>query len=297
MNLKPLIGIFNNWYNKLNSGERRLFFAFAAVLAVSFYLSVFLKPTLDEVSRLKKLRQENQNRLEMLNSQLPSAPKLEQEIGIIKQNLKNLKLNIYDAESKLINVSQEQQLLTELIKHAQGLAIDLESVKQDIKEEKEGFARIYIYLKFSSNYKKLVSYIRKIEGISPFVKIEEMELAQSKAEPLTAVEATIVLSAILSYESGNQGQLSLSAKEAAGEVVSLQRSPFTPRFTTEKTKRKNLKVTGITYRENAAGSTAIINGAILKIGDQIEGVKIESILPNSIIIDNGVEKETLKLER
>lgn len=297
MNLKPLIDIFNNWYNKLKPGERRLFFAFAAVLAASFYLSAFLKPTLDEVGRLKKLKQENQNRLDSFKSQLPSHSSLEQEIGIIKQNLKNLELNISDAESRLINVSQEQQLLTELIKHAQGLAIDLESVKQDIKEEKDGFAMLYIYLKFSSNFKKLVSYIRKIEAISPFVKIEEMELVQSKAEPLTTVEATIVLSAILSYEPGNQGQLSLSAKEAGAEVVSPQRSPFTPRFTTEKTKRKNLKVTGITYRANGAGSTAIINGSILKAEDQIEGVKIESILPNSVIIDNGVEKEVLKLER
>lgn len=297
MNLKPLIDIFNNWYNKLKSGERRLFFVFAAVLAVSFYLSAFLRPTLAEVSRLKKQQQENQNRLGMLKSQLSSDPKLQQDIGIIKQNLKNFKLNISDAESKLINVSQEQQLLTEFIKHAQGLAIDLESVKQDIKEEKDGFARLYIYLKFASNYKKLVSYIRKIEAISSFVKIEEMELVQSKNEPLTSVEASIVLSAILSYELGNQGQLSLSPKDSDAEVVNLQRSPFTPRFTTEKTKRKNLKVTGITYRDNGAGSTAIINGTILKAGEQIEGVKIERILPNSIIIDNGVEKETLKLER
>src|SRR3989338_803967 len=153
MGFKPLIGIFNHWYNKLNSGERRLFLAFTVVLAVSFYLSAFLKPTLDKVSRLKKQEQENQNRLGMFESQLLPYPKLEREIGIIKQNLENLKLNISAAESRLINVSQEQQLLTELIKQAQGSAIDLESLKQDIKEEKEGFARLYIYLKFSSNYK------------------------------------------------------------------------------------------------------------------------------------------------
>lgn len=246
---------------------------------------------------MEKQRQENQNQLGMLKSQYPNTIKAEQEIDLIKQNLANLKFKISEIESRLIGVSQEQQLLTEVIKHAQELSLDLESVKEDIKEENDGFARLYIDLEFISSYKIAVLYIRKIESISPFVRIEKMGLVQSKNEPLASVEVSIVLSAMLSYESNNKGQLALSLKESKPGIVDFKYSPFTPRFIMKKAKRGNLKVTGITYRKDGAGSTAIINGIIVKIGGQIEGVKIEQILPNYIIVDNGVEKETLALEK
>jgi len=294
--IKLLIGIYNNWYGKLKSNERRLFIIFALVLISSFYFMLFLKPAMDDISRLKKQQQENQNQLGMLKSQLPLAIKTKQEIETTKQNLKVLKLKISDIESRLISGSQEQQLLTEVIKNAQVMGIDLESVKENSKEEREGFIRLYIDLKFASNYKKILTYIKGIESISPFVKIEEVSLDQSKNEPLSTIEVSLRLSTLLSYTSDSQGQFS-SAKNAAADIGDLKRSPFTPKFITEKTKRKNLKVTGITYRSNEVDSTAIINNAIARIGDKIEGLKIERILPNSVIIDNGVEKEILKLER
>lgn len=296
-NTKLLVDFYNNWYNKLNAGERRLLFVFTAVSVLSFYFAVFLKPAMDEVIKIEKQQQENQSQIGRLKLQYPNAANTKQEIELIKQNLKNLKLKNFDIESKLISISQEQQLLTEVIKHAQELSIDLESVKEDIKEEKNGFARLYIDLEFISSYKKAVLYIRKIESISPFVRIKKIGLAQFKNEPLTLVEVSIGLSAMLSYESNNFGQLSLSLKEPDSEIEDLKDSPFTPRFVTKKAKRENLKVTGITYRKGGLESTVIINGTIVKIGGQIEGVKVEQILPNYIIVDNGVEKETLALEK
>ena len=297
MKINPLLKIFNDWYGKLKSNERRFLLVLVLVLGVSFYFTLVLKPALNDIYRLKKQEQENQNQLGMLKSQFPSVLKTKQEIETIKQNLKDLKSKISNIESQLIGSSQEQQLLTEAIKNAQSLGIDLESVKEDIKEEKEGFIRVYIELKLVANYRKVANYIKRIELISPFVKIEEMILTQSKNEPLSMVEATLTISSLLSNESKNQSPLSLAVKEPPAEIGELKRSPFTPRFVTEKTKRKNLKVTGITYRNNEAGSTAIVNGVIVRIGDQLEGVKIESILFNSVVIDNGVEKEILKLER
>lgn len=296
MDLKPLAGIYNNWYGKLNNKERRLFFFLVVVLAGSFYFTLFLKPAWDDISRLKKQLQDNQNQLGLLKSQIPAFSKAKQETEKIKQNIKTLGLKVSDVESKLIGPSQEQQLLTEVIKNAQSLGVDLESVNESIKEEREGFARLYIDLKFSSNYKKVIAYTRIIESISPFVKLEGMSLSQSKNEPVSTVEASLRISALLSYASNNRGQLSPPAKAAGADIEGINRSPFTPRFIADKT-RKKLKVTGITYRGDATGSTAIINGTIARVGDQVEGAKVERILSDSVTIDNGVEKEILKLER
>jgi len=301
MNIKPLIspllGIYKSWYNRLNNKERRLFFIFASVLAVSFYFNLFLKPTLDDIMKLKKQEQGYQDQLAMLQSQFPSAAKARQDVEAKKDNLKNLKLKISDTESKLISASGEERLLAEAIKLSQSLTIDLGAVKETIKEEREGFARLYIDLQFTSNYRKALTYIRGLESVSPFVKIEEMALSESKNEPLSTVDVSLRLSALLNYGTDNQAQLTLSGKDVAAGIGELKRSPFTPKFITEKTKRKNLKVTGITYRDNEAGSTAIINGKIVRVGDQIEDVKIERISYRCVIVDNGVGKETLQLER
>lgn len=297
MDLKPLLNIYNDWYGKLRSRERRLFFIFALVLAVSFYCAVFLKPALDDIKKLKNQLQGNKNQLAMLKTQLPSVAKAKQEIETKRQNLKDAKLKIADIESKLISSFQEQQLLNEVMKNAQKIGLDLESVKEDIKEEGGEFARVYIELKLASNYKKALTYIRSCESISPFIRIEEISVSPSKNEPVSTVEVALRLSALLSYASNNKGPLSSSVKDAGADIANLERSPFTPGVVTEKSKRKNLKVSGITYRNNAAGSTAIINGKIVRVGDSIEGVKIDSILSRSVVIDNGLEKETLEFER
>lgn len=299
MSLKPLIEIFVNWYKKLNSGERRLFFIFTFILLSTFYYTLFLKPALDEVNNIQKQEEANKNQLEVLKSQYPNAAQTKKEIEAMKNNQAALKKKIAGIESKLIGVSQEQQLLTELIKRAQEIPLDLESVKEDIKEDKDGFARAYIDLKFASNFKKVVTYLKKIESISPFLKIEKMELEQSKKEPLSVIEASVSLSAILSLNSVNPSAFSLidKAKEAIPGNLDLQPSPFTPKVILEKARDKNYKVTGITYRKDAGGSTAIINGKIVRKGDKLDEAKVENILPASVIIDNGTEKETLQLER
>ena len=301
MNIKalinPLLVAYKSWYSKLNDSARRLFLLLVCILVVSFYFNMFLKPTLDEITRLKKKYQEYQNQLMTLQSQFPFAASARKEAEAKRDNMKNLKLKISDIESKLISSSQEERLLTEAIRLSQSLAIDLGDIKETIKEEREGFARLYIDLKFSSNYKKALTYIRGLELISPFVKIEEMGLTQSKSEPISMIDVTLRMSALLNYGTDNKAQLSLSGKDAASEVGELKRSPFAPKFITEKNKRKNIKVTGISYRDNEIGSTAIINDKIVRIGDKIEDVIVERILLHCVIVDNGVEKETLPLER
>ncbi|MFH0855795.1 MAG: type 4a pilus biogenesis protein PilO [Candidatus Omnitrophota bacterium] len=297
MLIKQLAVIYNNWYGKLKKGEQRLFLIFVFVLAASFYFALFLKPALNDISKMRKKLQENQNQLGLLDSQLPSSATASQEIEAIRREIKELKLHISDIESKLIGASQEQYLLAEVIKNAQSLGVDLESVKEDVKEDKEGFGRLYIDLEFSSDYGKAVTYIKRIESISPFVRMDEMRLGQSKNDLLSTINVSLRLSALLSYASNNRGQLSLSAKEPGADDGVLKRSPFTPKFVVDKTKRKKLKVTGIAYRESGASSTAIINGLIVKAGDQVDWAKIERILPNSVVINSGAEKEVLKLER
>lgn len=282
---------------RLSPKERRLFLVLAAVVAGSFYATAFLRPALKEISRLKIQQQEGKERLKMFASQYADTAAGRQEVQALKRATQKMKEQLAGIESRLISQQQVPQLLSELIKRAQESSVDLESVKQDIKEDKEGLGRLYIDLKFDSNYEGALNYIKKIEVLSPFTKIEEMELAQSKADPQRLVSAFIKLNTILGYESKNQGPLSAEAEAAARKIPATKRSPFAAGFAVRERQKKALKITGITYRKREADSSAIINNNVVRQGEEVEGIKIERILPEAVVVNDGTESYKIQVER
>lgn len=291
--LKTLASVCYSWYNKRNPGERRLLLMLSFISVCSFYFSLILKPSLNEISGLKIRRQEYLGQMEKIKLQYPDVAKSRREITDIKQSAAELKTRIEGIESKLISVSQEQVLLTEIIKQAQDLDIDLESVKQEVREEKGGFYRLCIDLKFSVPYRKIPVYITGVESLVPFIAIEKMSLSQSKNDPVLLVDVSLTLNTILSRTEDESVEIA-SAKRGK-EAVDFKRSPFAPAFLSGKSQKRNLKVNGITY--SAEGSTAIINGTIVRVGDSVEKMEVKRILKDSVIIDTGAGEETLFLSR
>jgi|GEM_PF-1674173 len=291
--LKLLVSVCDSWYNKRNPGERRLLLALAVISACSLYFLLILKPSLNEIAGLKRRQQEYLGQLEKIKLQYPDVVKSRREIADIKQSTAGLKSGIEGIESKLISVSREQVLLTEIIKQAQELDIDLESVKQDVKEEKGGFYRLSIDLKFSAPYRKIPVYITGVESLAPVIAIEKMALSQSKNDPVLLVDVSLTLNTILSRT--ENASVEITSAKRGKETADFKRSPFAPAFLSGKSQRKNLKVNGITY--SAEGSTAIINGTIVRVGDSVEKMEVKRILKDSVIIDTGAGEETLFLSR
>ena len=64
-----------------------------------------------------------------------------------------------------------------------------------------------------------------------------------------------------------------------------------------KVKTGKFKLVGITYRGEGGISSAIINDTIVKAGDEIEGHKVEKILLDSVVINDGTESSELRVER
>ena len=55
------------------------------------------------------------------------------------------------------------------------------------------------------------------------------------------------------------------------------------------------KLDGITFR--AQSPTAIINGDVVKIGSQIQGLTVKEIRPDSVVLIEGKEERVLSLQR
>lgn len=290
-----LTSMYNSWFEKLKPKEQRLVFALIVVLTFVIFLNICLKPIYTELTKFNKEKNDIQSRVKLLSSQFVDTGKIKSELEDIRKNISVKKIHADKIESELLNVSQIPYLLTQLVKCVQGLAIDIESVKQEIQTDKEGFNRLYIDSKFTAKYEEGVNYIKRIEGISPFVKIEELDIVQSKSDPRNLISVSLKLSALLAVNSVSKAELSKC--EDTGIALNVGRNPLTPKFSLALTKKQPLKLTGITYCSNDQASTAIINDTVVRRDDIIEGFKVEEILYDSVGVNDGIETKALKIER
>lgn len=291
------------WYNgrvkNLKNKERRLLVYFAALLLCLLYFALFFKPNLNKVANLKKQSQQAKERLESLIAQFPDPEEARKQLRENYANLEEVKSQAKEVEAKLLGISSVPKLIKELINSSQGKKIDFLSVKQQVQDEENGYSRLDVELEFDSRYEDMLVYLASIERISPFVKIEKIEVAQSQADPANLVTTSLKMTAIISPDSQLQGQLSEGAS-AAGDArkIDLKRSPLTPAIIIGKAKKKKeLKISGITFKKGGAGSSAIINDSMVKEGDEVAGWKIEKIMADSVTITDGTESENLTVER
>ncbi len=297
MIIDSLKDIFNNGFKNLSPRNRRRVIILGAVILCWVYFSVFLKPGINRVSELKKQSRQARKQLDSLVGQFPDPQKARAQLKDFNKELIDIKTRTKQIEGGLLSASSAPALLKELIKDAQGKKIDFQTVKQTIEPDKSGFSKLSIELEFDATYRDMLIYLAAIEGVSNFVKIEGIDLVQSKSDPANLVSVSLKLSALLSPGSQGGGGLSLSAGQEP-RAIELKRSPLTPSIKIGRAKEmKGIKITGITYRKAAGASSAIINDTVVKEGDEIEGYKVVSISPESVVISDGSESETLTVER
>ncbi|OGX45242.1 MAG: hypothetical protein A3G38_00800 [Omnitrophica WOR_2 bacterium RIFCSPLOWO2_12_FULL_51_8] len=297
MDLQARVNLIKEKFAKLKSGERRLILALAAALALTFYFRLFIKPAMGRIAVLKKQTQDNKDRARLYQSQFPDLDKERKGLLKIRQSIAQMKEDIRGIQSRLINAAQVPQLLMALIKSAQGLQIDFQSVKQKIEADRGGLSRLYIDLKFDAGYEDTVNYIRKVEGISDFLKLEEIDVSPSKKSPRSLITVSSTLSSILADNPAREGELPLKAAKVQEPKVTIKHNPLMPRLNLGQEKKKDLRVSGITFRSTAGASSAIINDTVLREGDEIDGATIERISPDSITVKDGPETYEVKVER
>lgn len=287
--------IYKNWFGKLRPQEQRLFVIFITVLFIIVLFSACIKPIYTQSAEFNREKSDIYARIKLLSGQFIDIGKIEQELEGIRKDISAKKLRADKMESELLNITQVPYLLTQLVKCSQGLAIDFESVKQEIQTDKQGFNRLYLELKFTAKYEDGVNYVRKIEEISKFVKIEQLSIVQSKISPRDLISASLKLSSLLSAAAVSQAALSKCDGTAGG--LKVERNPLMPKYGPALAKKLAIKLTGITYRPETDKSTAIINATVVRPGDIIEGYRIDRIHQDSVGVNDAGEIKELKIER
>jgi len=197
---------------------------------------------------------------------------------------------IGEIEKALPSKKGTSRLLTELTKQAEGLKMSSIRRKMEYGEE---YSRIFIELKFSAPYENTINYIRRLEAISPFLVIEELDIAEPKEKGSGgSIPAKIMVSTIL----GDIPVAEQFTAEAAGEDIAVSRDIFvsTSRPATQ-LRKAEVRLDGITYNEG--GSTAIINGDVVREGSEIGKLTVKEIRREEVTLTDGIEDHILTVER
>jgi len=229
-----------------------------------------------------------------MRAALPHVEQERQELQQQAGEIDRLRQEVESAERQLISAGGLGRLVGALARQGEGLQVAFESLKQHEEETAEK-AEASLDVAFTSPYEDLVNYLRRVERISPFLRVARLDVTEPKGGPKTFGAVRISL-AIPLRASAAEGEPSLDVETQPVEKLSLPRSPFTSRQRPrEETERQALKVTGITWRGEA--STAIVNDAVVRVGDEVDDFKVQQILPDKVILSDGAESYTVPLEK
>ena len=264
-----------------------------AGVALGLYRGVFVS----QAQRLRKARGEwlsVRQQVAVAKAARPDLDRQRAELEMQGKAIEEVQSALEQMEQGLVTTADLSRVLAELTRQVEGLRVTLESVKQHVSDDPDD-ARVSIDVVFVAPYEDLVNYLRRIERLSPYLRIGRLEVVEPKDRSRPGVEGRMTLVSLL-RQSSEGGGLVAGGAVAQVNLVALRRNPFSARTAAAQAAYlKHLKVTGIT----AGGSmnTAIINDAVVRVGDLVDKFTVKEILPDRVILSDGKESHTLSLER
>lgn len=289
-----MVNVILSYYKKLKPREKILAILFIVIITAGLYYRFFYKPLMRNALTYKFQIQKLTARLDELNAEFPGIEEQRENLRLLATENGGILNKISEIEKKLPDKKDASLLTGELTRLAKG--IELVSVQQKIDEGEE-YSRIFVEIRFNAPYQEVVNYIDRIEAVSPFLKIEEMEISEPKGKLKgSGVSARLLLSCLLGEAPVSEWLRDERLREIKKETPSVVRDIFVPKFRPVTVVRKtDLKLEGITY--NPQNPTAIINDNVLRVGSEIDGFKVKEILPDTVILTDGIEEFLLTLER
>ncbi|MDD4879394.1 MAG: type 4a pilus biogenesis protein PilO [Candidatus Omnitrophica bacterium] len=215
----------------------------------------------------------------------------QKELADLQKNYDNTLKEIASYEEKIPAAGSITQLLGEITRRSEGLGMDFESIRQNIEREKEGYLRLKLDMKFSGPYSGVVNYLNRLNNLSDYLSVFDIEISQTK-EGAPRAKTNMELSMLL-LEKGMD--LTIKEKETPPTPLVLKIDPFVSKKPENKDRSKEFKLSGIT----GAGkeSTAIINDEVVRTGAKLGEWQVIQIVSDAVTLSNGIETVTVTLNR
>ncbi len=256
--------------------------AFAVVaLAAVAYTKIVHEPFDKKVKSYKAKIGRFESQVTELKTRFPVLEEQRKKIQALEEEHGKLIDAIKEVEKKLPPKKEASQLVgefTRLAREAKLLSIRQKTIVKD------GYNKIFIEIKLAAPYPAAIAYISRLESISPFLRVEEADINESKGKTFEegGAPVRVVISSILGEATLEQA---LRADDSA-------RTPEVKRDILESTAKpvsvlneKDFKLEGVTFTEHSP--TAIINGEVFRVGSEVKGYTVKQILPGSVVMSDG----------
>lgn len=259
-----------------------------AALAVLFlgYQNV-LRP---QSAKLKKLRVESKSlgaQMETVSRELPNLEREKEEFTRQAQKLAQFQQELNSVESHLPAGAELGRLVGALVDQGEGLGISFDAVKQHEEKDQE-LPEVGIEITFEASYEDLVNYMRRVEQLTPFLKVVRFEVISPQEPKGNRVQTKLTLRTPLRLSPEAAGQ-SLILGTPPSDRIFLQRSPFVVKKPVSEERDREIMVSGITFRPDPKSSTAIVNNQIMRVGDRMDDLEITQISPGEVTFSDGQE--------
>jgi Tfp pilus assembly protein PilO len=273
--------------DKLKPRERRVAALFAAVFLGAGYFSLVFRPVTSAIEDYRRSIGKSRERLEDLRRQYPEPVETGEKISEIESGLEKLKREVLAMEQSLPDQPALNDFLNELISQAKSYPLVSAKQKVDIKH---GAPRFYLEVRFLGTFEDMVNYIARIETISPFLAVESVNISEGRGkEDAREMIVSVTVSTLIGDRPGFQAKSSGPEKK-----ITLARDIFRYRPRPGAEAQIALKVQGITFF--GGRSTAVINGSVVRIGEEINSFKVKDITPQEVTVFDGEREFILRPE-
>lgn len=276
-------------YNKLKKREQAMVITFAVAISLLLVYRAIYSPLARAIKtygfQIKKL----ETRLGEITTKFPDVEEEAAKLESLDTECASILDEITGIERKLPSIKNTSQLISELTRLSG--EVKLSSVRQKV-DVGEKYSRIFVETKFNSNFKDIVNYIKRLESISPFLAIDEVNISEpGKQSKEPGIPVRLVISSIL-------GEIPFAEELKAQESkpTEVARDIFVSRARPAALVREaDLKLQGITY--NPSTPTAIINNEVVRIGSKVSDLIVKHIGLDTVVLTDGVQDQMLSIER
>ena len=267
-----------------------VFAALAGVVFFGIYWRAVQEPVAKKTTAYKTQIRKSQAQLKDLATKEPQDKEVAEKIGSLEEENARLAGELEVLEKKIPSRFNMAQLVGEFTRLAKEVKLD--SVKQRITKD-QGYSRIFLDVKFYSTYLDAIRYVGAVESISPFLRVEEMEILEPKGKTIELGGSPVRLLVSCLLSDNPEGGV-LRAVESMGGAKEQRDILVSNARPSENMDDAKFILEGITFDPN--NPTAIINGDVFRMNSDVGGFKVKQILSNGVILSDGVKDHLLSLK-
>ncbi|GEM_PF-3131659 len=288
--IKGVIKELTDSFRKIGKREKVLVIALISLAAALLCYGIIYRPLAMSIRADKSRIEKTKARIADVRKGFPELSEREIRINELNAECDKLIDEIKSLESRLPSRAAASRLIGEITRLAKG--VKLESIRRRI-EKGAGYSRIFVELKIDASFIDAVRYVKRLENISPFIRVEEFEISQPRSKKSKkGVPARLVISSLLGETPFSEQLRAMEAEDALGDFRDIFVSGARPVSLKPKV---HMRLDGITY--DPGMPTGIINGEVVKEGSEIKNLLVKKIMPDMVILTDGVQDYTLSVER